>query len=80
MYVGQYQTLTVDRLTDPGAFLTDGDDDVLLPNRYVPHKIKKGDKIKVFIYRDSEDRIIATTKTPAAKINEFALPKSKRCE
>ncbi len=77
MDVGTFQTLKVDRITPPGAYLTDGEDDVLLPNKYVPSNIKKGQSLKVFVYRDSEDRIISTTQKPYAKINEFAYLKVK---
>ena len=75
MNIGQYHLLTVDRITNPGAYLTDGTDDVLLPTKYIPGGTKKGDKLKVFVYRDSEDRIICTTQKPYAKVNEFAYLK-----
>lgn len=75
MNIGQYHHLTVDRITNPGAYLTDGTDDVLLPTKYIPNGTKKGDKLKVFVYRDSEDRIICTTQKPYAKVNEFAYLK-----
>ncbi|SNS84506.1 hypothetical protein SAMN05421640_1487 [Ekhidna lutea] len=77
MHVGEYQTLMVDRLTDPGAYLTDGSTDVLLPTKYIPNGTKKGEKLKVFVYRDSEDRIICTTQTPYATVFEFAYLKVK---
>ncbi|MEQ9468418.1 MAG: S1-like domain-containing RNA-binding protein [Ekhidna sp.] len=75
MNIGQYHLLTVDRLTNPGAYLTDGTEDVLLPTKYIPNGTKKGDKLNVFVYRDSEDRIICTTQKPYAKVNEFAYLK-----
>ncbi|MEP1033133.1 S1-like domain-containing RNA-binding protein [Ekhidna sp.] len=77
MNVGTYHTLEVDRLTTPGAFLTDGETDVLLPTKYIPRGTKEGDQLKVFVYRDSEDRIICTTQTPYALVNEFAYLKVK---
>lgn len=77
MDIGQYQTLKVDRITDPGAFLTDDTTDVLLPTKYIPFGTKKGDHLKVFVYRDSEDRIICTTQQPHAQVNEFAYLKVK---
>lgn len=74
--IGQKQTLEVLRLTPPGAFLGDGaDGEVLLPNRYVPTGMKVGDKIEVFVYTDSEDRPIATTREPLVMRNEFACLK-----
>lgn len=75
MQIGTYQNLKVDRLTDPGAYLTDGQADVLLPTKYIPTGTKKGDRLKVFIYRDSEDRIICTTQKPYAQVNQFAYLK-----
>lgn len=75
MQIGTYQNLKVDRLTDPGAYLTDGQADVLLPTKYIPTGTKKGDSLKVFIYRDSEDRIICTTQKPYAQVNQFAYLK-----
>jgi len=53
------------------------DPEILLPKRYVPEGVEPGDTIKVFIYRDSEDRIIATTEHPIAIVDEFACLKVK---
>jgi len=77
MNIGQYQTLKVDRLTNPGAFLTDGKEDVLLPTKFIPSNTQEGDEVKVFVYRDSEDRVICTTQKPFATINQFAYLKVK---
>ncbi len=77
MHIGTYHTLKVDRLTPPGAFLTDGETDVLLPTKFIPANTKKGDKLMVFVYRDSEDRIICTTQKPHATVNQFAYLKVK---
>ncbi len=77
MDVGTYHTLEVDRITSPGAFLTNGETDVLLPTKYIPNGTREGDELKVFVYRDSEDRIICTTQTPYAQVNEFAYLKVK---
>jgi len=77
MNIGYYHNLTVDRITQPGAFLTDGNTDVLLPTKFMPSGIKKGQNLNVFVYRDSEDRIICTTQKPYATVNEFAYLKVK---
>ncbi len=70
--IGQINTLEIDRITDHGLFLLSEDgEDVLLPNAYVTDEMKIGELIKVFIYTDSEDRIIATTLRPKAMLNEF---------
>jgi len=74
MVVGKINTLKIDRFTEPGIYLLDGlENDVLLPNKYVTEKMKIGDLIDVFVYRDSEDRVVATTLSPIAKLYEFGL-------
>ncbi|ASB49907.1 CvfB family protein [Alkalitalea saponilacus] len=74
--IGKTNKLKVLRKTSVGLYL-DGDTigDVLLPNRYVPENINEGDEIDVFVYLDSEDRLIATTETPLAMVGDFAFLK-----
>ncbi|MBO5892898.1 MAG: hypothetical protein J6Q31_01365 [Alistipes sp.] len=65
MKVGHIQTLKVNRISDFGLYLIDEDgQEVLLPNRYVSLENKEGDEIEVFVYHDSEDRLVATTDRP----------------
>ena len=65
MIRGQMNTLTIVRATDNGIYLADSElNEVLLPNRYVPENYSFGDKIEVFVYTDSEDRLVATTDLP----------------
>ncbi|MBQ5752596.1 MAG: hypothetical protein IIV91_00100 [Alistipes sp.] len=65
MKVGEIQTLTVGRLSDYGLYLVDEEqNEMLLPNRYVSLSQKVGDSVEVFVYHDSEDRIVATTDAP----------------
>ena len=71
--VGQMNRLEVARLMPQGAYLTDGRREVLLPRRYVTDELEPGQHIDVFIYMDSEDRIVATTQEPMAFVNEFAV-------
>lgn len=71
--IGKYNTLTIDRDTQVGLFLTDGKDDVLLPNKYVPKVFEIGQEISVFVYLDHEERPVATTLEPYILLNEFAL-------
>ncbi|TPD71153.1 CvfB family protein [Flavobacterium microcysteis] len=71
--IGKYNTLTIDRDTQVGLFLTDGKDDVLLPNKYVPKVFEIGEEIEVFVYLDHEERPVATTLRPYIQLNEFAL-------
>ena len=70
--LGRTQTLVVARLTSVGAFLTDGTTDVLLPKKYVHESTVPDDRLEVFIYADSEDRPVATTRRPLAQVGEFA--------
>ncbi len=65
MKVGHIQTLKVSRISDFGLYLTDDEEqEVLLPNRFVSLENKVGDEIEVFVYHDSEDRLVATTDKP----------------
>lgn len=72
--LGNYSTLKVLRRADHGFYL-EGDEtsgDILLPNRYAPEGLAIGQEIEVFIYLDQDERIIATTEHPLAKVGEFA--------
>lgn len=72
--IGENNTLTILRETDPGLFLADEEDnEVLLPNRYVPEDFKIWDKIDVFVYLDNEERLVAVTDKPYIKKGDFAL-------
>ena len=72
--LGKINTLLIDRLTTPGAYMMalDGND-VLLPGPYLTPAMKERTLLDVFIYTDSEDRLVATTLTPVAKLDEFAF-------
>lgn len=73
---GIYNTLTIIRQTDNGLYLEDEDgNEVLLPNRYVPESFALGDQISVFIYHDSEDRLVAATTEPKILLGEIAVLK-----
>jgi len=71
--IGKHNTLTALRMTSVGMYLGNAEgEEVLLPNKYVPETLKVDDDITVFIYKDSEDRIIATNLEPKILLNEFA--------
>lgn len=71
--IGKINSLRVVKEVDFGLYLDGGEHgEILLPKRYVPENTKPEDIIDVFIYLDSDDRIIATTETPYIKIGEFA--------
>ena len=72
---GQYNRLKVQRFKDAGAFLEDGKEGLLLPKRFVPAGTNIDDELTVFVYHDSEDRLIATTQHPFAVVGEIALLK-----
>ena len=73
--LGKYQTLVVDHFTDAGAYLkeADGRETVLLPERQIPEGTAAGSLLTVFLYKDSEDRLIATTLKPALELGGLAL-------
>lgn len=69
--LGIRQTLTVCKVTPQGYYLTDEDkNEVLLPGAQVEDGVKISDKINVFVYRDSKDRLIATTNTPKIELHQ----------
>ncbi|HKG67544.1 MAG TPA: S1-like domain-containing RNA-binding protein [Segetibacter sp.] len=74
--VGDYNVLKVLREADFGFYLDDGAEGVLLPKRFVPEGLKVGDEIKVFIYHDSEGRLIATTQQPKGVVGEIVKLKA----
>ncbi len=72
--LGVINTLLIDRLTTPGAYLMARDgEDVLLPGPYLTPQMKERTLVDVFLYTDSEDRLVATTDKPVAMLDEFAL-------
>jgi len=74
--IGHINTLTIVKEVDFGLYLDGGKlGEILLPIRYVPQGCKIGDSIDVFLYHDSEDRVIATTETPYAMVGECAYLK-----
>lgn len=74
IHTGQTQDLIILRSTSVGIFLGDGQEgEVLLPNKYCPPDHDQGSILRVFVYRDSEDRQIATTLEPKIHLGEFAL-------
>jgi uncharacterized protein len=71
--VGEYNTLVVKRQLSIGLILDDGGDGILLPKRFVPDNAKPGDHLKVFLYHDSEDRLIATSQQPTGILGDIVL-------
>ncbi|MCQ2535627.1 MAG: S1-like domain-containing RNA-binding protein [Lachnospiraceae bacterium] len=77
MKLGEIQKLKIVKTVDFGVYLSDVEDGdrVLLPFKQVPEGVKKGDELDVFLYRDSKDRLIATTNMPALVMGEFGVLK-----
>lgn len=69
--IGKIQTLAVVNKTEFGVYLGTKEDKVLLPIKQAPENCETGDEIEVFIYRDSKDRLIATTRTPELQLGEI---------
>lgn len=74
--LGEYNMLEIVRERDQGIYLCDEEgDEVLLPNKYVPEQFQIRDVLKVFVYLDSSERIVATTLEPFATVKSFAYLK-----
>ena len=73
MKLGERQVLTVVKKVDFGVYLGSDEERVLLPKKQVPDGIEAGDPIEVFLYKDSSDRMIATTKMPKITLGGLAV-------
>jgi len=69
--IGEYNLLKVIKEKPMGVFLDDGKEGILLPKRFVPRGTRQGDEIKVFLYHDGEDRVIATTLQPKGVLGDI---------
>lgn len=74
--VGRYNTLKVSRKVDFGFYLDNGEEGILLPTRFAPKGLKIGDEITVFVYHDSDNRLIATTQKAKACVGEIVKMKA----
>lgn len=73
MQLGKKQVLTVVKKVDFGVYLGSESERVLLPKKQVPEGIDLGDPIEVFLYKDSDDRLIATTNEPRLELGKLAV-------
>jgi hypothetical protein len=72
--IGNYNTLMISRIVDFGVYLDAGNSvEILLPAKYLTAPPVVGDSLDVFVYNDSEDRLIATTEKPYATVGQFAF-------
>lgn len=74
--IGEYNTLKVIRMVDFGVYLDDSAEGILLPKRFVPENTQIGDELKVFVYHDSENRVIATTQHPKGVVGDIVRMKA----
>lgn len=73
MRLGKRQVLTVVKKVDFGVYLGNDEERVLLPKKQVPEGVEPGDPVEVFLYKDSDDRLIATTNEPKVELGELAV-------
>ena len=72
--LGNWNDLDIVRFTDHGAYLDGGDvGEILMPKAYVLDEMRPGDRVSVFVYLDQEERLVATTETPLARVGDFAF-------
>ncbi len=72
--IGQYNRLAINRMAEVGAYLDAGDGvEILIPSKYLPENPAEGDILDVFVYTDTEDRLIATTESPLIQVGQFAF-------
>ena len=71
--IGEYNTLNVLRNVEIGLYLDDGKEGILLPRKYAPKSTRKGDEVEVFVYHDSENRVIATTLKPKGIVGDIVM-------
>lgn len=70
--LGDYNTLRILRFTDHGAYLDGGEvEDILMPKVYVTSDMQVDDEVRVFVYLDQQERIVATTETPFIRVGQF---------
>ncbi len=75
--IGSYNHLVVESRSDFGLYLSFHEERILLPNKYVVDDLNIGDSLEVFVYTDSEDRLVATTLKPAGIVGDFVFLKAK---
>ena len=71
--IGQFNTLTITRFTDHGAYVDGGEvGEILVPKAYVTKSMRPGDTLDLFVYLDQSERLVATTEHPLATVGDFA--------
>lgn len=75
--IGNYNTLKINKETPQGLYLDSSEGEILLPGKFIPPDYKIGETLEVFVYTDSEDRLVATTQRPLVTEGQFATLKVK---
>jgi uncharacterized protein len=75
--IGKYNYLIIESRSDFGLYLSSDQGKILLPNKYVSDDLNVGDSLEVFVYTDSEDRLVATTLKPFGVVGDFVFLKAK---
>ena len=79
IYIGRTNRMQVNKLVTFGAYLDGGElGEILLPKRFLPQGLRPGEYLSVFVYADSEDRLVATTEKPLVQVGEAAYLKVKQ--
>lgn len=73
MKLGEIQKLKIQKKVEFGVYLSDGEERLLLPKKQVPENASVGDEIQVFVYKDSKDRLIATTSSPKLTLGQMGV-------
>lgn len=72
--IGKFNTLEILRETDNGVYLDGGEHgEILMPRKYVEEEMKEQGTAEVFVYTDSEDRLVATTEKPLATVGSLPV-------
>ena len=74
--VGEYNILKILRITSIGVYLDDGAEGILVPKRFVPEGVRVGEELEVFVYHDSDNRLIATTQKPFGIVGDIVQLKA----
>ena len=72
--LGDYNNLRINRFSEIGAYLeAEGVGEILMPNKYLSPDMREGDEVTVFVYLDQQERLVATTEVPLARVGDFAF-------
>ena len=73
--IGHYNQLEILELGEHGAYLDGGEENILMPKKFIPENARPGDTVSVFVYLDQDNRLVATTEQALAEVGQFAYLK-----